>query len=287
LAAPIATTFCEEAMPAIKLQQHRVAKPWGRRRLFPGFPDVAPGGEPIGEIWFQQPGDTTPDLLIKYLFTGERLSVQVHPDDEQARARGLPRGKDECWTILAADPDSTIALGPRQAMDRDTLRAHARDGRIEDDLDWKPVAAGDFFYAPSGTVHAIGAGLTLIEVQQNSETTYRLYDYGSDRDLHLEDGAAVAHLEPYRPITSPGDAGEGRAILVEGPKFVLERCGGGERQVVLAQGTTAWLVPITGSGSVADLDWRAGECLTLTGTEIVVASADADYLLAYPGTRRL
>jgi len=274
-------------MPATKLQTHRVEKPWGRRRLFPGFADVAEGGAPVGEVWFQQPGDTMPDLLIKYLFTGEKLSVQVHPDDEQAQARGLPRGKDECWTILAAEPESTIALGPKQPMDRDTLRAHARDGGIEDDLDWVPVAAGDFFYAPSGTVHAIGAGLTLIEVQQNSETTYRLYDYGSDRELHLEDGAAVAHLQPYRPITSPGEAGKGRTILVEGPKFVLERLGGGERQLALREGTTAWLVPITGAGSVAGVDWRAGECVTVTGSATVTASADADYLLAYPGTQRI
>jgi mannose-6-phosphate isomerase len=274
-------------MPAIKLQAHRVEKPWGRRRLFPGFADVAPGGEPVGEVWFQQPGDTTPDLLIKYLFTAEKLSVQVHPDDAQAQARGLPRGKDECWTILAAAPDSTIALGPKQPMDRNSLRARARVGGIEEDLDWKPVAAGDFFYTPSGTIHAIGAGLTLIEVQQNSETTYRLYDYGSDRELHLEDGVAVAHLEPYRPIASPPPAGEGRRVLVEGPKFVLERLSGGERQVTLPADATAWLVPIAGSGSVGGVDWCAGECVTVTGSEVIAADAAADYLLAYPGTARV
>jgi len=274
-------------MPATKLQTHRVEKPWGRRELFPGFADVVEG-EPVGEMWFQQPGDSAPDLLIKYLFTGEKLSVQVHPDDDQAQARGLPRGKDECWTILAAAPDSTIALGPKQPITRETLRDHARDGGIEDDLDWVPVRAGDFFYAASGTIHAIGAGLTLIEVQQNSETTYRLYDYGSDRELHLEDGVEVADCAPYRPITSPGRAGEGRVILVEGPKFVLERItSGGERQVALADGQTAWLVPITGAGSVASVAWQAGECVTVTGRETVTATGDADYLLAYPGTQRL
>ena len=89
-------------MPATLLHTHRVEKPWGRDTLWPGFEDAAPGTPPIGEVWFQEPGNTTPDLLIKYLFTSEKLSVQVHPDDEQAHARGLPRGKDECWTILAA-----------------------------------------------------------------------------------------------------------------------------------------------------------------------------------------
>ena len=122
-------------------------------------------------MWFQEPGDTSPDLLIKYLFTSEKLSVQVHPDDEQAQARGLPRGKDECWTILAAEPDSTIAVGPLAPMTREELRASAQDGSLEHKLDWKPVKAGDFYYSHSGVIHAIGAGLTLIEVQQNSDTT--------------------------------------------------------------------------------------------------------------------
>ncbi|MDP1027229.1 class I mannose-6-phosphate isomerase [Sphingomonas sp. KR1UV-12] len=275
-------------MPATLLHTHRVEKPWGRRDLFPGFDDVAEGGEPVGEVWFQEPGDSTPDLLIKYLFTGEKLSVQVHPDDEQAHKRGLPRGKDECWTILAAAPDSTIALGPKQHINADALRAAALDGSIEDKLDWVPVRAGDFYYAPSGTIHAIGAGLTLIEVQQNSETTYRLYDYGRPRELHLDDGVAVAHLDPYRPIQSPGPVDEHRTVLVEGPKFVLERWkGGAEHRVALPDGLTAWIVPIAGTGEVAGVAFKAGECATVTGSETITTSADADYLLAYPGTKRI
>ncbi|KQU58042.1 phosphoheptose isomerase [Sphingomonas sp. Leaf339] len=274
-------------MPATKLHTHRVEKPWGRCDLFPGFDDVAAGGEPVGEVWFQEPGDTTPDLLIKYLFTGEKLSVQVHPDDVEAHKRGLPRGKDECWTILAAKPDSTIALGPKQAMTAPELHDAALDGSIEDKLDWVPIEAGDFYYAASGTIHAIGAGLTLIEVQQNSETTYRLYDYGRPRELHLEDGVAVAHLDPYQPIVSPGPVGEHRTILVEGPKFVLERWTGGEHAVTLPEGKTAWIVPIAGSGEVAGVAFKAGECVTMTGSETITAGADADYLFAYPGTTRV
>ncbi|MFS0772064.1 class I mannose-6-phosphate isomerase [Sphingomonas sp. 1P08PE] len=275
-------------MPATLLHTHRVEKPWGRRDLFPGFDDVAPGGEPVGEVWFQEPGDSSPDLLIKYLFTGEKLSVQVHPDDEEAHKRGLPRGKDECWTILAAAPDSTIALGPKQHIDAEALRADALDGSIEDKLDWVPVKAGDFYYAPSGTIHAIGAGLTLIEVQQNSETTYRLYDYGRPRELHLDDGVAVAHLDPYRPIVSPGLVDDHRSVLVEGPKFVLERWKGGrEHHVALPEGRTAWIVPIAGHGEVAGVAFRAGECVTVTGSETLSSSDDADYLFAYPGTTRI
>ena len=274
-------------MPATLLHTHRVEKPWGRHDLWPGFPDQPADQPPIGEVWFQQPGDTSPDLLIKYLFTSQPLSVQVHPNDAQARERGLPRGKDECWNILAAEPDSTIALGTKVPLERDTLRAAAVDGSIEGLLDWKPVGAGDFFYCASDTIHAIGGDLTVIEIQQNSETTYRLYDYGSDRELHLDDGMAVADPTPYRPIVSPGEAGEGRYIQVEGPKFVLERWRGGEHPVTLLPGRTGWLVPITGSGEVAGVAFKAGECVTVTGDETVTASADADLLFAYPGTARM
>ena len=274
-------------MPATKLHTHRVEKPWGRRQLFPGFDDVPEGGAPVGEVWFQEPGDTTPDLLIKYLFTSEKLSVQVHPNDEQAHERGLPRGKDECWTVLAAEPDATIAVGTTAPMSRDRLRDDARDGTIEADLYWKPVKEGDFLYCASDTIHAIGGGLTVIEVQQNSETTYRLYDYGSDRELHLEDGMAVADPVPYVPIISPGDAGGGRRIMVEGPKFVLERWTGGERSLALPEETTAWLVPITGAGAVAGVDWKAGECVTVTGRETVSAGEGTDLIVAYPGTTRV
>ena len=274
-------------MPATMLQTHRVEKPWGRHTLYPGFEDVAPGSAPVGEVWFQEPGDTSPDLLIKYLFTSEKLSVQVHPDDEQAHARGLPRGKDECWTILTAEPDSTIALGPKAPMTKEQLRSHARDGSVEADLDWVPVKEGDFYYAPSGTIHAIGAGLTVIEVQQNSETTYRLYDYGRPRELHLEDGVAVAHLTPYQAMTSPGRVDGERTILVEGPKFVLERWTGGSRAIDLPAGKQGWLIPIKGTGVVAGVEWKAGECVLVDGPEALHASVDSDLLFAYTGAVRL
>ncbi|MFZ5749328.1 MAG: phosphoheptose isomerase [Pseudomonadota bacterium] len=274
-------------MTATMLTMHRVEKPWGRHHLWPGFPDPAPEGQPVGEIWFQAPGDAAPDLLIKYLFTSEKLSVQVHPNDEQAHAAGLPRGKDECWVILAAEPDSTIALGTKQPVDRDTLRAAALDGSIEELLDWKPVKAGDFFYAASGTIHAIGAGITLIEVQQNSETTYRLYDYGRPRELHLDQGIAVSNPVPFAAHPMPGQVAADRTILVEGPKFVLERWPGGHRRVALPAGVTGWLIPVTGEGVVDGLDFRAGDCLTLRDTAEIDATAGSDLLFAYPGDARI
>lgn len=274
-------------MPATMLHTHRVEKPWGRTTLWPGFDDPAPGAPAIGEVWFQEPGDTTPDLLIKYLFTSQKLSVQVHPDDDQAHARGLPRGKDECWTVLAAEPDSTIAVGTKAPTTHDALRAAALDGTIEDVLDWKPVKPGDFLYCASDTIHAIGGGLTVIEVQQNSETTYRLYDYGSDRELHLDDGIAVADPNPYVPNPPPVDLGEGRRIMVEGPKFVLEHWSGGRHPVALEPGRTGWVIPISGSGTVAGVAFKAGECVTVTGSETIETSDGADVMFAYPGTTRI
>jgi mannose-6-phosphate isomerase len=272
---------------ATLLATHRVEKPWGRHNLWPGFADPPADGDPVGEIWFQTPGNAAPDLLIKYLFTSEKLSVQVHPNDEQAHAAGLPRGKDECWVILAAEPDSTIALGTKAPVDRETLRQAALDGSIVDLLAWKPVKAGDFFYSGSGTIHAIGAGITLVEVQQNSETTYRLYDYGRPRELHLDEGVKVSDPAPFVPHPMPGRVADGRTILVEGPKFVLERWEGGHRKLRLPDGVTGWLVPLTGEGVADGVAWRAGDCLTLEGEAELEASMGSDILFAYPGEARI
>ncbi|OQW74152.1 MAG: phosphoheptose isomerase [Proteobacteria bacterium ST_bin13] len=274
-------------MTAMLLTTKRVEKPWGRHDLWPGFADPAPGTPPIGEIWFEAPADAAPDLLVKYLFTSEKLSVQVHPDDDAARAAGYPRGKDEAWLILAARPGATIAIGTLAPMSQDALRAAALDGSIEHLLDWKPVTAGDFFYSPARTVHAIGAGITLVEVQQNVDLTYRLYDYGRPRALHLEAGVAVSDAKPFIAQTAPSAIGGGRTILAEGPKFVVERWQGGDHALALPEGVSGWLVPLAGQGSADGVSWRAGECLMLAGQVSVTASADSDLLFAFPGDTRL
>src|SRR3546814_5009861 len=122
------------------------------------------------------PDGSEPELLVKYLFTNENLSIQVHPDDEGAKARGYPRGKDEAWVVLEADPGATIAIGTRRVMTREELREAALNGTIEAVMFWKSVKAGDVFYSPAGTVHAIGEGLPLVEIQQNVDLTYRLWE---------------------------------------------------------------------------------------------------------------
>jgi mannose-6-phosphate isomerase len=206
--------------PSRALPTRSVAKPWGRDALPAPFP---PNAERIGEIWFEPPPEL-PGLLVKYLFTSENLSVQVHPSDAQAPAGSS--GKDECWLIVSAEPGARLALGLKQASDRETVRAAALDGSIESLLEWYPVRAGDFFYLPAGTIHAIGSGLSLIEVQQNSDVTYRLYDYGRPRELHLDEALAVATLGPHEPAMRRHLPETGTLSLVVGPHFRLDRIEG-------------------------------------------------------------
>lgn len=264
-------------MPATLLPTKRVAKPWGRHNLWPGFDDPAPGEEPIGEIWFALCEGDDPELLIKYLFTSEKLSIQVHPDDAAAQARGYPRGKDEAWLVLAAEPESTIALGPKRRLSADELRGAALDGSIVDLLDWRPVKAGDFIYSPAGTVHAFSAGLTVIEIQQNLDLTYRLYDHGRPRELHLEDGVAVSTLEPFSALPAPGGD-----LLANGPGFSVLRFAGGTHSIDLDR--VGWLVPVTGGGSLNDQRFAAGQCWSLSGHNTVTLEANSTALLAHAGS---
>lgn len=270
-------------MTVTRLTTKRVEKPWGRETLWPGFDDVAPGGAKVGEVWFEAPNGEQPDLLVKYLFTSEKLSIQVHPNDEEAQARGYPRGKDEAWLILAAEPHATIAIGTQQVMEKEELKARALDGTIVEWMDWKPVKPGDTFYSPAGTVHAIGAGLTLIEVQQNVDLTYRLYDYGSDRELHLEDGIAVSHPVPYVAPFVPREIWPGGTVLAEGPKFVMERWEKAGAGTLKGGATRLWLIPVTGGGTLEGERIEAGGVWMVDGDAALTLDEGSDMLVAYSG----
>ena len=155
------------------------------------------------------------------------------------------------------------------------MRAAARDGRIESLLDWRPVRQGECFYSPAGTIHAIGGGLSLIEIQQNLDLTYRLYDYGRPRELHVEDALAVAHPGPWSPAFAPVFHGPGRQILAAGGAFVLERWS--------ARGDAAgdmMVVPIESGGSIGGAALDAGDVWRVEeGAKIETPDA----LVAYPG----
>ncbi len=267
-------------MTVQRLDTIRVEKPWGRHSLWPGFSNPRADQPAIGEIWFDTSEGQDAVLLVKYLFTSERLSIQVHPNDAQARAAGYERGKEEVWVILAADPGATIALGTLAPMSATELRASALDGSIETLVNWKPVTAGDVIYSPAGTVHAIGAGITLIEVQQNVDLTYRLYDYGRPRELHLDAGVAVAVAEPFAAVPVIGEIGEGRMLLANSDKFTLERWDDRARSLTLEPGRPAWLIPVKGGGVIKGERYQAGECWLVSDEAEIRPDNGADLLVA-------
>jgi mannose-6-phosphate isomerase len=261
----------------MRLVRRAVEKPWGRTDLPAAF--GVQQDRKVGEIWFEAPDGRALPLLVKYIFTSEKLSVQVHPDDAAARARGLTNGKSECWYVLDAEPGAAIGLGLREKIGRDALRAAALDGSIETLLDWKPAARGDVIDVPAGTIHAIGAGLSLVEIQQPSDATYRLYDYGRPRTLHLDDGVAVATLGPPSRAPKPPGSSDATGILIESPHFAL---------FYIADGTDAspqadrFAVPLRGNVSADGETARFGDCLFVAADEPIAASADAAFLLAVP-----
>lgn len=223
------------------LAEKRVAKPWGRDDL--PAPFGTGDGTRIGEIWFE-PAPPLESVLVKFLFTSEKLSVQNHPSNSQSTDS---KGKEECWLILEALPGARVALGTRQAVSAQRLREAALDGSLEELLDWRPVSANDFFYVPAGTIHTIGEGLTLVEVQQNSDVTYRLFDYGRPRELHLDEGIAVADLAPYADKLVHSVDPAASSMLVDGPYFRLAHVTGECPAGLAAHFTeTVQVVPITG-----------------------------------------
>lgn len=241
-----------------QLPTRMVEKVWGRD-LLPA-PFTAAADARIGEIWFEPPPEL-PQVLVKYLFTSEKLSVQVHPSDADA----LPgeAGKEECWLVLEAEPGANLAIGFRETVTPERMAAAARSGSIEELLEWHEAKAGDIFYLPAGTVHAIGPGLALVEVQQASDTTFRIYDYGRPRELHLERAVAVAKGEPYSPEHRGSVAERGEA-LIDGPFFRLDRIMGAPSDAIFASYDTPLLaLPLEGAITAREGEARAGvgECL--------------------------
>ena len=167
-------------------------------------------------------------LLLKFLFPQEKLSVQVHPDDEQARRVGEPWGKTECWYVAHAKPGAQIALGLKPGVTVAQLEEAIHEKRAEDLLNWLNVYAGDMIYVCGGTVHTLGPGSVIVETQQQSDTTYRLYDYGRGRELHLKEGMAAVKLRVgsgkvvrAAPAQIAGSRNR-RAPLVAAPYFVVD-----------------------------------------------------------------
>lgn len=231
-------------------------RPWGTEDLSPIYPNHK-FAEKIGEAWLsgddckvangpltgktlgqlseqyqrELVGEAARDprrfpLLLKFLFPHEKLSVQVHPDDAQAVRVGQPWGKTECWYVAHAKPGSQIGLGLKPGVTAAELENSIHENRAEEVLNWINVYAGDMIYVAGGTVHTLGPGSVIVETQQQSDTTYRLYDYGLLRELHLKDGMAavkekVNSGKVLRP--APEQIGQNRrAQLIAAPYFVVE-----------------------------------------------------------------
>jgi mannose-6-phosphate isomerase len=263
------------------LERQFVEKPWGRVDLPPAF--GALGGHRIGEIWYNGIDQTPLPLLVKWLFTSEKLSIQVHPSDVDAHQRGLPSGKEECWYIVDAEPGAVLGIGTKQPLTAEQLRTASLTGEIEQLVDWKPAKVGDFYYIPAGTVHAIGAGITLVEVQQPADITYRLYDYGRldkgvARELHLEDGVAVASPVPYSDARSGHVSGNLR--LAMGPHFWLNHVfdGAGKRSV--QEEGPYWLIPVSGHATLDGQPIVRGDCLMVDSLEQLQVEQNSSLLIA-------
>ena len=270
---------------------HVMERPWGVNE--PGaWLKTSPRDAPIGEIWFERPGvpSAEPSLLLKLLLTSQPLSIQVHPDDAYARSRGLPNGKTEAWYVLSATPEATVALGLKQRLTISQLRKAAEDGSVSELVAWQGVSVGDVILVQAGTIHAVGAGLVIAEIQQRSDATYRLFDHGRQRELHIDDAIAVADTGPIELLTTPLRFTDERIILVCSPYFAFERIDlpPDETWCLEAEEET-WFLVLGGSAdagpfslSQADAIFMQRDCVDISvGKQGLVA------LAAYTGTKPL
>ena len=265
---------------------------WGRTSLAPYF--AAPSvNEPIGEVWFtfsenrarsgKSLGEiiaahpeilgsgALPDnpgicpLLVKLLFTTERLSVQVHPDDEYAAKHHQSLGKTEAWYILDSQPPGEVAVGFRSELSAEQFHAAVHSG------------------VPAGTVHAIGAGVTVCEIQENSDITYRLYDYGRPRELHLEHGTEVSHLGPHTLSPTTTILGPGRDHLLGCDYFHIERLRPSGPVHFGSQEHYFLLVCTAGAGTLNGEPFSAGRTwfVPAQGESVAIEGNGSEWILTY------
>jgi mannose-6-phosphate isomerase len=240
------------ALTPFRIEPRFVGRVWGYTDLHPWYDRVS-SGEPIGEVWLTGDecevatgpcaGRTLGDvfhefpeamlgegtqssvespLLIKVIFAREKLSVQVHPDDRLAQKYGQPRGKTECWYALDAEQEACVAAGIKPGVTMKQVAEEIENGTLENSLNILSIARGEMIYVDAGTVHAIWPGSILLETQQNSDITYRMYDYGRGRELHIEKSLEAARLDT-RAGKVPPKVMEDRTILVDADYFCVEQ----------------------------------------------------------------
>jgi mannose-6-phosphate isomerase len=271
-------------------------RPWGGTRFGPGIGEawdlsvhpngpstVASGphaGRTLAEVVGRRPGDFggALDLLAKRLDCAANLSVQVHPRAHDA--------KTEAWVVLAAEPGAGVYLGFRGTPSREQVRAAALDGTLAELLEFVPLVAGDAVFVPAGTVHAIGGGLSLFELQQSSDVTYRLFDWGrTDRELHLDDGLACAELGPPPALPTAFAGPAGRSRLVACDHFVIDRVATGSPVPLDPGGRWIAALVTRGSVTVGEIDAPEGSTVLVprsAGAVELVPSPDVDLIVYGP-----
>lgn len=242
-----------------------VPKPWGSNDLRPwnnGHHSISP----VGEIWFQRPDAAAPlpNLLLKLLFTSAPLSIQVHPDDAFAESIGLPNGKSEAWHILDAKPGGRVAVGLKRKITASELRNSIVDGSIVRHVQWRKVVKGETVFVRAGTIHAIGAGLVIAEIQQQSDTTYRMFDYGRDREIHIEKAVEVSDPGPAEASQPARRLSDVRTRLLSSSFFTLERIElpAQSRWEIQARLET-WILVLQGQAKIASKWMQPGSALYL------------------------
>jgi mannose-6-phosphate isomerase len=298
-----------------RLEPRYVERIWGLTDLHPWYDWVAQA-QPIGEVWLtgdenrvetgpltgktlgevfaenssEMLGTAAPSwaagmspLLLKVIFAMEKLSVQVHPDDRMAQKYGEPRGKTECWYALDAEAGAAVATGLVPGTTIEQVESGVADGTLEERLEAIPVSKGDMIYVDAGTVHAIWPGSVLLETQQNSDRTYRLYDYGRPRELHVAKALEAIRLQTEAGKIAPVELVD-RTILIERDYFCVEtievkgvRTGAsmaGAYEVARgSRAVPAYLFAAEGSGRILPMDGSAFEAVDLPTRRIVAIPA--------------
>ena len=266
---------------------HTLPKPWGVVDLRP-WSNARHDGNAIGEIWYERPNQAAANssLLLKLLFTSQPLSIQVHPDDAHAQSIGLPNGKTEAWYVLSAAPGAKVALGLKQRITPQKLRSAVDDGSISNLVVWRAVSADDVIFVPAGTIHAIGAGVVIAELQQRSDATFRMFDHGRQRELHIENAVAVANAGPADFQAQSNRLSSERTILVASPHFMFEKIDLPPNSAWrLKAARETWLLVLSGGARTGSFDVATGDAVFMQADHVNIDTGTAGLvgLLGYTG----
>ena len=240
---------------------------------------------PLNEVY----NENELPFLVKFIDTSKNLSIQVHPDDSYAARNENDKGKSECWLILEANEGSGIYLGLKEGVSKSVLQSAVDEGReVNELLNFYPVKRGDFFYVPSGSIHAIGSDVTLIEVQQSSGVTYRVWDWnrlenGKPRELHVEKAMDVISFtseknQPEYFKIQNEVIGNSEKKLVENPDFILKTCtlNESEKRVLYSSDRCMAITVLKGNLKVDNVKLSSYESIIVSKNESVEINCESE-----------